>query len=171
MKKIMALFLFLFVLFSLNAEFYVGLDTRSVDSFFRESARIDIETGFNTKSTNIIFPFRYGKSFSYDLSFFETGVLVSVYPVEEIGFFAEASLFKVGFMWGLYAPNEVYYLSSEVSLGWEFRFNSFYIKPRYTMRSSLSSEDSKTERLKTIVQFSERRLSLTIGIIIGGKND
>lgn len=167
----MALFLFLFTLFSLNAEFYVGLDSRSVDSFFRESARIDLETGFNTESTTIIFPFRYGKSFNYDLSFFEVGVLVSVYPIEELGFFAEASFFKIGFLWGLYAPNEVYYLSSEASLGWEFRFNSFYIKPRYTIRSSLTAEDSKTERLKTIVQFGERRISLTIGIIFGGKHD
>ncbi len=171
MKKIMTLFLFLFVLFSLSAEFYVGLDTRSVDSFFRESARIDIETGFETKNANIIFPIRYGKSFNYNLSFFETGVLVSIYPIDEMGFFAEASLFKVGFMWGLYAPNEGYYLSSEASLGWDFRFNSFYIKPRYTIRSSLSAEDSKTERLKEIVQFGERRLSLTIGFILGGKND
>lgn len=171
MKKIVTLFLFLFVIFSLKAEFYIGLDTRSVDSFFRESARIDIETGLNAKYANIIFPFRYGKSFNYDLTFFETGVLVSVYPIEEVGFFAEASLLKLGFMWGLYAPNEIYYLSSEASIGWEFRFNSFYIKPRYTIRSSLSAEDSKTERLKAIVQFGERRLSLTIGIIFGGKND
>ncbi len=165
----MTIFLFIFTLFSPAASaLSVGADLRSFDSFFLDGVRIDSEIGFEYQNLRIIIPVRYGKSKDYDISLIETGLLVAVRPWEELGFFAEASLFKLGWTWGLYAPDERKYLSAEGSIGWEYRFHGFYIRPKYTVRSFLSADDRTLGRIVSIPQFGESRISLHMGIIFGG---
>lgn len=169
MKKFVTIFLTFFAAVFLPAfSFEAGVDLRSSDSFFRDGIRIDGEVGFDTESFKITIPFRYGKSKDYDISLIESGVLVSVHPWEGIGFFAEASLIKVGYLWGIYAPDDGLYFAAEGSVGWQFVFGHFYIKPKYTFRSSISGEDGKEERIKVIPQFDGGRISLHIGITSGG---
>lgn len=169
MKKFVTIFLTLFLAVFLPAfSFEAGFDLRSSDSFFRDGIRVDGEIGFETESFKITIPVRYGKSKDYDISLIESGVLVSVHPWPDIGFFAEASLVKVGYLWGLYAPGERLYFAAEGSVGWNFVFGHFYIRPKYTFRSSLSGEDTKEERIKVIPQFDGGRISLYIGFTSGG---
>ena len=170
MKRIVTTFFILLLVFSLNAvSVSFGADLRSFDSFFRDGIRVDTETAVTIENIRIIIPLRYGKSRKNDFSVIETGVLVSVHPWEGIGLFAEASLVKTGWMWGLYAPGEKMFFSSEGSLGWEENFSWFYFRVKYTVRSSLAGEDVKEERLKTIPQFGESRISVHIGVTFGGQ--
>ncbi len=170
MKKFVTIFFILFTAFALHAfSFSAGVDLRSFDSFLREGIRIDGELSFDVESFQIIIPVRYGKSNDYDLSLIESGILVSVHPWEGLGLFAEASLLKVSCMWGLYAPEEAVSFSSEGSVGWDFVFDHFYVRPKYTYRSSLSADDGAQERMKIIPQFGESRISVFIGITFGGK--
>ncbi len=172
MKKFVAIFLFIFATYSLTAfNLRLGADLRSFDSIFRDGVRVDGEIGTKIKNVRIIVPVRYGKSKSYDLSLIETGLLVDVRPWPELGLFAEASLFKVGFMWGIYAPSDRVFFSSEGSIGWEFTFGAVYIRPKYTVRTVFSSEETKEERVKVIPQFGESRISVCIGVLFGGKNE
>lgn len=170
MKKFVTIFLTLFAAVFLPAfSFEAGADLRSFDSFIRDGIRVDGEVGFEMESFKITIPVRYGKSRTYDISLIESGLLLSVHPWEGIGFFAEASLVKVGYLWGMYAPRDGLYFAAEGSVGWEFVFGHFYIKPRYTFRSSLSGEDEKEERIKVIPQFDGGRISVHIGISSGGE--
>lgn len=170
MKKIMAIFLLLLATYSLPAlRVNIGGDLRSFDSFVVSDSRIDFEIGVEVDNLKIIIPVRYGKSSKYDLSLVETGLLVSLSPWENLGFFAEASIVKAGLMWGIYAPKEKAFFSLEGSIGWEFVFGSFYIRPKYTYRSTLSGETAKDEVVRTIKQFGESRISLFIGVLFGGK--
>ncbi len=172
MKKFVTIFLTLFAAVSLSAvSVSVGADLRSFDAFFLSGIRIDTEAGIDIGSFKIIIPVRYGKCKDYDLSLIETGILVSVHPWDGLGLFAEASLVKVGFLWGLYAPDDGVYFAAEGSVGWEFVFSHFYIRPKYTYRSSLSGEDVQEARIKSIPQFGESRVSVLIGITFGGKNE
>lgn len=172
MKKFVAIFLLLIATYSLSAfEVRVGADLRSFDSIFRDGVRVDTEVGLKVKDIRIIVPVRYGKSKTYDLSLIETGILVDVRPWPDVGLFAEAALFKVGFMWGLYAPTEKVFFSSEGSVGWEFVFGAVYLRPKYTVRAVFSSEETKEERVKAIPQFGESRISVCIGVLFGGKNE
>lgn len=172
MKKFVAIFLLIFATYSLIAlEFRVGADLRSFDSIFRDGVRIDGEVALKVKNIRIIVPVRYGKSKIYDLSLIETGLLVDVRPWSDLGIFAEVSLFKVGFMWGIYAPSDKVFFSSEGSLGWEFVFGPVYIRPKYTVRAVFSGEETKEERVKAIPQFGESRISVCIGVLFGGKNE
>ena len=169
MKRTMTTFFILIFSFSLSAmSFSFGSDLRSFDSFFRDGVRVDAEAAVDIENIRIVIPIRYGKSKSNDLSVIETGLLVSVHPWEDIGFFAEASLVKAGWMWGLYAPDEKTFFSAEGSVGWEERFSWFYFRVKYTYRSSLAGEDTKEERLKAIPQFGESRISVHIGVSFGG---
>lgn len=169
MKKFVTIFLILFTALSLSAfSISAGADLRSFDAFFLDGMRIDTEVTIGIDSFDIVIPVRYGKSRDYDLSLIETGILVSVHPWEGLGLFAEASLVKVGYLWGLYAPDEGLYFAAEGSVGWDFVFGHFYIRPKYTYRSSISGEDVKEARIKSIPQFSESRISLLIGITFGG---
>lgn len=172
MKRFVAIFLFIFSITALVAvPVSFTFDLRSADSFFLKGVRIDSELSFDIKNIRLTFPFRYGKSKDYNLNALESGILVGVWPIEDMGLFAEVSLIKIGCMWGLYAPKEGFFFSSEASVGWEFRFNHFVLRPKYTLRSTFSSEDTKEEKLKTIPQFSSSRISLHIGVCIGGKNE
>ncbi len=165
----MTTFFILFLSLSLSAlGFSLGGDLRSFDSFFRDGVRVDAEAAVDIENIRIVIPVRYGKSKINDLSVLETGLLVSVHPWEGAGFFAEASLVKAGWMWGLYAPDEKVFFSAEGSLGWEERFSWFYFRVKYTYRSTLAGEDTKEERLKVVPQFGESRISVHIGVSFGG---
>ncbi len=172
MKRIMAIFLLIFATYSLFAlPLNVGADVRSLDFTFTDGVRVDAEVGIKLKTIQLIIPVRYGKSKSKDISLVETGLLIDVWPFEDLGLFAEASVFKVGYMWGIYTPSEKLFFSVEGSVGWEFVFGPVYLRPMYTVRSSLSAEDTKEERIRIIPQFGESRLSVHIGVLLGGKND
>lgn len=171
MKKFVAIFLLLIATYSLSAfEVRVGADLRSFDSIFRDGVRVDTEVGLKVKDIRIIVPVRYGKSKTYDLSLIETGILVDVRPWPDVGLFAEVALFKVGFMWGLYAPAERVFFSSEGAVGWEFVFGAVYIRPKYTVRAVFPARRLR-KRVKAIPQFGESRISVCIGVLFGGKNE
>ncbi len=166
----MTIFLLLITTYSLLAlRVSLGCDLRSFDSLILSDTRIDAEVGFENKDIKITIPLRYGKSNSYDLSLIETGLLVSLYPWDGLGLFVETSIVKAGFMWGIFTPKEKIFFSLEGSIGWEFIFGNFYVKPKYTYRSTLSSDNAKEEIVKSIKQFEESRISLFIGVLFGGK--
>ena len=172
MKRFMAIFLLFFATFSLFAlPFNIGVDARSLDFTFTDGVRVDAEVGIKVKTIQLIIPLRYGKSNSKDISLVESGLLIDVWPFDGLGLFAEASIFKVGYMWGLYTPSGKIFFSAEGSVGWEFVFGPVYLRPMYTVRSSFSAEDTKEERIRSIPQFGESRLSVHIGVLLGGKND
>lgn len=173
MKRFVAIFLIIFATYSLfSLPLSVGADLRSLDFIYeKKGVRIDAEIALDVNNIRLTIPLRYGKSNEYDLSLFETGLLVGVWPWEGMGLFAEVSLFSLGWMWGLYASSEPLFLSLEGSLGWEFRLGHIYIKPKYTVRSVYSAEDTKNEKIKMIPQFGQSRISVIIGIYFGGKDE
>ena len=172
MKRFVAIFLFVIATYSLFAAAALGFDLRSFDFLFEEDGvRIEGEVAFDVNNIRVTIPLRYGKSKIYDLSIFETGLLVSIQPWEGMGLFAEVSLFNAGWMWGIYAPSDPFFLSLEGSVGWEFRFGIVYLRPKYTVRSLYSAEDTKNEKVRMIPQFSQSRISVLVGINIGGKDE
>ena len=170
MKKFVAIFLFLLIALTLySSSFFITGDLRSFDFFFQNSLRVDSVVGMSIKDTNIIFPLRYGMADS--VKYIETGVLLDVFPFEGYGFFAEVSLVKIGYIWGSFNNNRKFLLSQEASLGWQFQIGIIMIRPKYTVRSLFSGEESKEETIKAITQFSESRIGINIGLSFGGKNE
>ena len=96
----------------------------------------------------------------------ETGLLVSLYPFEDMGFFCAVSLLLAGYMWGLEAPSDELVFLSEAVVGWTFRLPlGFFLEPRLYILDAFSTEDETLEALEEAVpQFSSFRLSLIAGI-------
>lgn len=162
-RRAMFILLFLIIALTLGA-LDIGLDLRSLDFLFTPSLRVDGEVAFNINKIKMIVPVRYGNSIEKNLSYFESGILVMVKPIENLGLFVEASLFKLGFLFSDYISDDPIFFSSEASLGWDVVFKHFYIRPRFTVRNSLISEQEKEAKLNEIKQFGTYRVSLTVGI-------
>ena len=109
-------------------------------------------------------PIRYSHSFSHELDFAETGLIVSVYPFDGYGFFAAVSLVRLGAFWGLEAPEDRFMFFSEAIVGWTFEFPYFYIEPRFSMTDIFSAETGRMDILSEAVpQYSRFRIGLVAG--------
>ena len=160
---IMAVFL-AFIIPAHSSGWQVGVDLRSADSFFYPSLRIDTEISYRFSEVRVTVPLRYFHSFSHELDFAETGLLVSVYPFSGYGFYAGVSLLRAGYAWGLEAPSDPLLLFSEAMVGWTFTFPYFFIEPRITVTDAFSSERGRLDTLREAVpQYSTIRISLIAG--------
>ena len=100
MRQLQVLIIIILSLTPVNAAWQAGADLRCLDSAFIPALRVDAEFSYSWDDIRITVPLRYSRSFSYDLSFFETGAAVSVYPLEGYGLFIGASVFRGGvFAW------------------------------------------------------------------------
>ncbi|MGN1163291.1 MAG: hypothetical protein ACI4S4_00655 [Candidatus Ornithospirochaeta sp.] len=166
----MALFLALSSAFSLYS-FSISMDLMSVDFLFRDGMRIDAECRFEGKDYDIIIPIRYGKSDDNFLQLIETGAVVAVHPIDDLGFVVEASLLKTGWMWGTAATEEQVFFESEGSIGWDAEVGKMVLRPRLTYRVSSSVGGDAEEALKRISQFNGLRLSLSVGMMFDKKKN
>lgn len=162
MKRFMALFLLFVPLFLYSSPIRFGVDVGSLESCFRESLRVDGECAFSLYDANLIIPIRYGRSADKHLNYLESGLVVRIYPLTDLGLFVEASFLKAGWFWGLMAPEDRLLLSQEGSVGWAIRWGKVNLEPKLTVRNPLSAEVEKTTLLKTIQQFSDMRLSFFV---------
>ncbi|MBO8436523.1 MAG: hypothetical protein IAA97_06050 [Spirochaetes bacterium] len=162
------LFICIFIvipLSSLNASWQFGFDLRDVDSAFMGAMRIDAEVSYRWDGVRVTLPLRYSSSYSYELSFFETGLAVSVYPLDDLGLYIGASMLRAGYFWGLEAPDERFMLFSEVFSGWTFSFPWFFIEPRLCVMDVFGTEEGRIGDLReAIPQYSKVRISLIVGV-------
>ena len=114
----MALFFAFLILSSLSASVSLSVDLASLDFLWKEDLRIDAECSFDYDNIRITIPIRYGLSEDKYLNLLESGILVGVFPFENLGLMVEASLFKLGYFWGLASPTDRLVLLSEGSIGW-----------------------------------------------------
>ena len=167
MRQFQVLLTILFFLTPVNAAWQAGADLRCLDSAFIPALRVDAEFSYSWDDVRITVPLRYSESFSYDLSFLETGVAVSVYPLEGYGLFIGASIFRGGVFWGIEAPRERFMLMSEIIAGWTFSFPWFFIEPRVSVSGLFEGQDERFSALsEAIPQYSKLRISLIAGIEI-----
>lgn len=167
MKKIVALFFILNFPFLCFANIHIGVDCRAIDGCWTESMRFDIEGGYRYEDVRISALLSYGKSLKDELSYIDGGIAVAVYPFDNLGFHAGCTLFRIGCLLGLAAPDEDILFTSEAFLGWTFSFPYFYFEPRLSFSDTLSVEESPLEILReSIVQYSRFRLSLLVGVVI-----
>ena len=96
---------------------------------------------------------------------------MGVFPFENLGLMVEASLFKLGYFWGLASPTDRLVLLSEGSIGWNGNIGILHICPRLTFRSLLSISGEGAEAMKRISQFDGLRLSLAMGVNLGEINN
>ncbi len=149
------------------ASWQVGLDLRCIDSAFMGAVRIDGEASWRSEDLRLTMPLRISISLTHELGFAETGLIVSVYPFEDQGFFIGASMARVGLFWGLEAPSDPLMLFSEIIAGWTFSFPWFFIEPRLSILDAFASEEGRIGELKEAVpQYSKIRISLIAGIEI-----
>ncbi len=161
----MALFFVLLVTSSLCATWNIGLDCRAIDSLWSESMRFDIEGGYRYKDIRISALFSFGLSDINELAYFDGGLSVAVYPFDNFGFFIGCTVFKLGKLLGLAAPDEDILFSSEAYIGWTISLPYVYIEPRLAFSDTLSSETSVLTLLReSITQYSRFRLSLLVGV-------
>ena len=165
MRKLVALFFIMIAACQVSASaFRVGIDLRCLDSLFYPAVRVDGEFSYRFSEVRVSIPLRYSHSMSHELDFIETGLAVSVYPFEGYGFFASVSLLRVGYFWGLEAPEDPLLLFSEASVGWTFDFPYFFIEPRISITDVFSSEQGRLSVLSEAVpQYSRFRISLMTG--------
>ncbi len=165
MKWFIALSIAILSLSSIYAsKWQVGIDLRSIDSFFYPSIRVDAEVSYRYDEIRVTLPVRFSHSKSYELDFAETGLIVSVYPFDSLGFYAGVSLLRVGYAWGLEAPSDPLILFSEAMIGWTFEFPYFFIEPRITITDVFSSEEGRLDDIReAIPQYSMLRVSLIAG--------
>ena len=171
MRKIVALFFAFLVLSSLSASVSLSVDLASLDFLWKEDLRIDAECSFDYDNIRITIPIRYGLSEDKYLNLLESGILVGVFPFENLGLMVEASLFKLGYFWGLASPTDRLVLLSEGSIGWNGNIGMLHICPRLTFRSLLSISGEGAEAMKRISQFDGLRLSLAMGVNLGEINN
>ena len=142
----------------------VGVDLRCVDSFFYPSVRLDGEFSYRFSEVRVTVPLRYAHSNTHELDFAETGLIVSVYPFDGLGFYAGVSLLRLGYAWGLEAPSDPLILFSEAMIGWTFSFPWFFIEPRISITDAFSSEKGRLGAIReAIPQYSAVRISLIAG--------
>ena len=167
----MALFFVFLSLSSLYASVSLSVDLASLDFLWKEDLRIDAECSFDYYNIRITIPIRYGLSDDKYLNLLESGILVGVFPFENLGLMVEASLFKLGYFWGLASPTDRLVLLSEGSIGWNGNIGMLHISPRLTFRSLLSISGEGAEAMKRISQFDGVRLSLAMGVNLGEINN
>lgn len=165
MKRLFFIILLTISIHSASASSWqIGTDLRCVDSAFMGALRLDLEASYRFGRVRLTLPLRYSHSFSHELDFAETGLLVSVYPFDGYGFYAGVSLVRLGVFWGLEAPDERFMFFSEAIVGWTFEFPYFYIEPRFSMTDIFSSESGRMDVLSGAVpQYSQFRISLIAG--------
>ena len=149
------------------AVWQAGVDLRCLDSSFYPSLRLDAEASYRYGNIRVTLPIRYSHSYDYDLDFIETGVIVSVYPFEDFGFYAGVSLLRFGAFWGMEAPSDNLIFFSEAMIGWTIEFPYFYLEPRISFTDVFSSEEARLSELSEAVpQYSRFRISLIAGFAI-----
>ena len=165
MRRIVVLFFILFISLSLYASWNVGFDLRSIDALWSDSMRFDIEGGYRFKDIRLSALLSYGSNSSYELSFIDCGLSVSIYPFSSLGFNIGCSVFRIGKMLGIAAPDESIIFLSEAFIGWTIPFKYVYIEPRLSFNDTLSEDSSSLSILrKGIEQYSKFRLSLLVGV-------
>lgn len=141
-----------------------GIDLRSLDSFFYPSVRVDGEFSYRFSEVRVTIPLRYTHSNTHELDFAETGLIVSVYPFDGLGFYAGVSMLRIGYAWGLEAPADPLILFSEAMIGWTFEFPYFFVEPRISVTDIFSSEKGRLDAIREAVpQYSPIRISLIVG--------
>lgn len=166
MKRIALIILAIAIMHPMHAasSWQVGTDLRCVDSAFMGALRLDLEASYRFGRIRLTLPIRYSHSFSHELDFAETGLIVSVYPFDGYGFFAAVSLVRLGVFWGLEAPEDRFMFFSEAIAGWTFEFPYFYIEPRFSMTDIFSAETGRMDILSEAVpQYSRFRIGLVAG--------
>ena len=165
MRRIVALFFVVCLSFSIYATWNVGFDCRAIDALLTDSMRFDIEGGYRYKDIRVSMVLSYGTSDSNELDFLDGGVSVAIYPFSKLGFNIGCSVFRIGKLFGLAAPDEDIVFSSEAYFGWTIAFPYVYIEPRLSFSDTLSSENSSLSALRDgISQYSRFRLSLLVGV-------
>lgn len=166
MKRIALIILAIAIMHPMHAasSWQVGTDLRCIDSAFMGALRLDLEASYRFGRIRLTLPIRYSHSFSHELDFAETGLIVSVYPFDGYGFFAAVSLVRLGVFWGLEAPEDRFMFFSEAIVGWTFEFPYFYIEPRFSMTDIFSAETGRMDILSEAVpQYSRFRIGLVAG--------
>lgn len=166
MKRIALIILAIAIMHPMHAasSWQVGTDLRCIDSAFMGALRLDLEASYRFGRIRLTLPIRYSHSFSHELDFAETGLIVSVYPFDGYGFFAAVSLVRLGAFWGLEAPEDRFMFFSEAIVGWTFEFPYFYIEPRFSMTDIFSAETGRMDILSEAVpQYSRFRIGLVAG--------
>ena len=166
MKRIVLIILAIAIMHPMHAasSWQVGTDLRCIDSAFMGALRLDLEASYRFGRIRLTLPIRYSHSFSHELDFAETGLIVSVYPFDGYGFFAAVSLVRLGVFWGLEAPEDRFMFFSEAIVGWTFEFPYFYIEPRVWMTDIFSAESGRMDILSEAVpQYSRFRIGLVAG--------
>ena len=166
MKRIVLIILAIAIMHPMHAasSWQVGTDLRCIDSAFMGALRLDLEASYRFGRIRLTLPIRYSHSFSHELDFTETGLIVSVYPFDGYGFFAAVSLVRLGVFWGLEAPEDRFMFFSEAIVGWTFEFPYFYIEPRFSMTDIFSAETGRMDILSEAVpQYSRFRIGLVAG--------
>lgn len=166
MKRIVLIILAIAIMHPMHAasSWQVGTDLRCIDSAFMGALRLDLEASYRFGRIRLTLPIRYSHSFSHELDFAETGLIVSVYPFDGYGFFAAVSLVRLGVFWGLEAPEDRFMFFSEAIVGWTFEFPYFYIEPRFSMTDIFSAETGRMDILSEAVpQYSRFRIGLVAG--------
>ena len=165
MRKLVVLSIVMIAAYQVSASaFQIGFDLRCLDSFFYPAVRIDGEFSYRFSEVRVSIPLRYSHSNTHELDFAETGLIVSVYPFDGLGFYAGVSLLRLGYAWGLEAPADPLLLFSEAMVGWTFSFPYFFIEPRITVTDVFSSEKGRLDIIReAIPQYSTIRISLIAG--------
>ncbi len=166
MKRIVLIILAIAIMHPMHAasSWQVGTDLRCIDSAFMGALRLDLEASYRFGRIRLTLPIRYSHSFSHELDFAETGLIVSVYPFDGYGFFAAVSLVRLGVFLGLEAPEDRFMFFSEAIVGWTFEFPYFYIEPRFSMTDIFSAETGRMDILSEAVpQYSRFRIGLVAG--------
>ena len=167
MKKIMALIFLLFSPLFLFASWHIGLDAMALDALWHESMRFDFEGGYRFDDIRVSGAIGYGANFSDGLMYVNGALCVDIYPFDNLGFYIGSTLLRVGYLFGLSAPEEKYLISSEARIGWNIVFPYFYLEPRISFSDTLSDSDSTLSVLRELIgQYSRFRISLLLGVSI-----
>lgn len=151
----------------LFASWNIGFDLRSIDAFWSNSMRFDIEGGYEFDDIRVSCLLSYGASSSNELSFLDCGISVAIYPFPKLGLNVGCSIIRVGKLFGIAAPNDDIVFSSEAFVAWIVPFSYFYVEPRFSFCDTLSSSTGALSILREgISQYSKFRLSLLMGVRI-----
>lgn len=137
----------------------------AIDACWKDSMRFDIEGGYRYKDVRFTVLGTYSMSKKDELSYIDGGIAVAVYPFEKLGFFVGCTAFRVGYLFGLGAPEDNILFTSEASIGWTISFPYIYVEPRISFSDTLSTDNSSLKALReSIGQHGFFRLSLLVGV-------
>lgn len=146
MAKLVYLILLLLFLFVpvFGSSFYLAFDIVSVDSFIADGKRVSFDLSYRFSDIRISLPISYSFCLDDDISAFDIGFRVDVYPFRNLNLFFGVDAIRYLRFFGLSSPENRNVFISSIVAGYTFEFPYWFIEPRIIIQDPARINETET---------------------------